>query len=139
MKLTAENVTEVYKDCLFTDEEYPNETPSVETLPEGAVVTDGILNKTAFHPGRLEGHRQDIIDMLHGLPTEFQSTTNGGGGGWSFLNACMDNEGGQWTGMHQTQDMLVQLGIGIGAADYLLPRDIWSALPGGMPYFAVTQ
>ena len=41
--------------------------------------------------------------------------------------------------MHQTQEQPVQLGIAIGEVEYRLPREMWSAFPGGMPYFMVKQ
>jgi hypothetical protein len=72
--------------------------------------------------------------MLSDLPDEFQAS---GGGGWSFLNACMTKTGEQWTGMHPTMDKLFMLGIAAGKARWLMPRDMWSVLPGGMPYVSV--
>ena len=130
--LTAQRVEEIYRDSLFPDGDV-----TIDTLPEDAVLTEGILRPTAFQRSRIEPHREEIVSMLHELPTEFQSVKNGGGGGWSFLNACMTKSGEQWTGLHQTQDMLVQLGIGVGAAKYLMDREMWSAFPGGVPYLAV--
>jgi hypothetical protein len=41
--------------------------------------------------------------------------------------------------MHQRVEQLVQLGIAVGKIRYLLPRDMWDALPGGMPYFVVVD
>lgn len=131
--LTAENVELVYRASLYTDDEIPGEV-SLETLPEGAIVTDGVLNQTGFHPGRVAEHRTEILGMLSELPTAFRADM---GGGWSFLNACVREDGEQWTGMHRTVDMLFQLGQAIGAVTYALPREMWSVLPGGMPYMVV--
>ena len=136
--LNADRVTEIYTDSLFREDELPEGPVTKDNLPDGAVVTEGILRSTAFNGARLEAHKAEIIDMLHDLPPEFQTIGDGAGGGMSFLNACMTKDGEQWTGMHQTQDMLVQLGIGVDAAKYLLDREMWSAFPGGMPYFQVT-
>jgi hypothetical protein len=122
--LTADRVTKILRDCLFCDDE-----PT-----EGAVVAEGILRPFGFHPGRLAGHRAEIGRMLRELPGQFMESQ---GGGWSFLNACMDRHGVQWTGMHQAMDELFVLGIATGQAAYLLPRDMWSAFPGGMPYVVV--
>lgn len=133
--LTAEMVEKVYAACLFSDEETEGWDGTVEGLPAGAVVTEGILNQTAFHPGRIEENREVILDMLRELPVAFRTEV---GGGWSFLNACMREDGEQWTGLHRTQDCLMQLGMAIGAVKYVLPRDMWSVLPGGMPYLSVT-
>jgi hypothetical protein len=72
--------------------------------------------------------------MLSDLPDEFQARK---GGGWSFLNACMDRHGHQWTGLHQQQERLFALGIACGKARWLFPRQLWTSLPGGMPYVSV--
>jgi hypothetical protein len=132
--LTADHVEEVYAACLFTDEETAGWDGTAETLPEGAIITEGILNQTGFHPGRIEEHRSEILSMLSELPHAFRPRE---GGGWSFLNACMREDGEQWTGFHQTQDRLFQLGMALGVVSYALPRAMWSALPGGMPYLVV--
>jgi hypothetical protein len=123
-RLTADEVTRVFRDCLFRDDE-PTE-PRIEV--------EGILNRFGFHPVRLESHRDEVAAMLAELPTEFQRS---GGGGWSFLNACMDRHGNQWTGLHRTMDCLFCLGMGLGLAQCQLPRDYWAVLPGGMPYYVV--
>ena len=33
--------------------------------------------------------------------------------------------------------ILIVLGIATAQARWLMPRDMWPSLPGGMPYFAV--
>jgi hypothetical protein len=125
MILTADKVREIFLDCLFKDGE--------DT--EKHVQAEGVVYSVGFHPERLQQHRQEILTLLFELPDQFQYDK---GGGWSFLNACDDRHGVQWTGEHQTMEQLVQLGVGIGAVKYLLPRDLWAALPGGVPYFSVT-
>ena len=124
--LTAERVSTTFFDCLFKEGEDANRH----------IAAEGIVRTVGFHPDRIEEHRQDIHDMLAELPDEFKSS---GGGGYSFLNACLDRHGNQWTGMHQTQEQLLQLGIAIGEVEYCMPRSMWSVLPGGMPYFIVKQ
>ncbi len=124
--LTGDLVNTIFLDCLFKDGE---DTSS-------HIIAEGIVRTVGFHPGRIEGHRQEIHDMLAELPDEFKTSS---GGGHSFLNACMDKHGNQWTGMHQTQEQLVQLGIAIGEVEYCLPREMWSVFPGGAPYFMVKQ
>lgn len=122
-KLTAQNVNEVFMDCLFRNGEDTSK----------AVTVEGIVSKFVFHPSRLESHKTDIKEMLSALPEQFQTDK---GGGWSFLNACMTNDGEQW-GEHQNMEQLFALGIATGQAKWLLPRDIWHSLPGGMPYVSV--
>jgi hypothetical protein len=135
--LTAEAVETVYAACLYTDDETAGWDGTAEDLPEGTIVTDGILNQTGFNPIRVEENREVILDMLRELPSEFRPASAGGGGGWSFLNGCMRQDGEQWTSFHQTQDRLFQLGMAVGAVKYALPRSMWAALPGGMPYLVV--
>ena len=123
--LTPDLVQAVFLDCLFTDEEEKTDY----------VVAEGLTMNVGFHPRRLEGHREDILLMLDELPDDFKSTSDSGG--WSFLNACVDKHGNLWTGEHRTVEMLVLLGIAIGRVEFLAPRELWAALPGGMPYFVV--
>ena len=121
--LTAKNVETIFMDCLFRDDEDTSK----------AVIVEGILNQFGFHPDRLESHKQAIAEMLAELPDEFQSDK---GGGWSFLNACMTKAGEQW-GEHQNMEQLFTLGIATKKANWLMPRKMWKALPGGMPYVVV--
>jgi hypothetical protein len=131
--IDAGRVVEILRDCLFTSEEMPGDTE----VPGDAVVVEGIVNTYGFQPQRLESHRDEITKMLQGLPWQFRPTNVGGDGGWSFLNACEDANGELWTGEHRTVEALLVLGIGLGLAEWLLPKEIWSALPGGMPYVVV--
>jgi len=119
------------RDCLFKEEEVPDRKP-----PADAVIVEGIMQKFALHKMRLEGHRQDVIDMIGELPKEFL-TGEGNGGGWSFLNLCMDKRGSQW-GEHPTMEALCVLAIGLGMGKWCLPREMWSVLPGSMPYVQFT-
>ncbi len=123
--LNAEQVNAVFMDCLFRDGEDTSKH----------VRAEGIIRNVEFHPERLESHRTEIVAMLNELPEKFQER---GGGGWSFLNACNDKHGNQWTSFHQTMEQLFQLGIGIGKVKSLMPRKLWNILPGGMPYYVIT-
>ncbi|OGL24843.1 hypothetical protein A3A68_02525 [Candidatus Saccharibacteria bacterium RIFCSPLOWO2_01_FULL_48_13] len=122
--LDPERVNVIFLDCLFKDYE---DTSNM-------VVAEGIVDTVGFHPERLESHRDEIEALLMELPNEFMRS---GGGGWSFLNACLDKHGNQWTGLHQRMGQLFQLGIGIGKVVCLTPRNMWFALPGGMPYYVI--
>lgn len=123
MKLTAENVESTFKSCL------------AENHKADGVVVDGVIIKAKFNTNAISEHKKDIQDMLTQLPNEFQYD---GGGGWSFLNMCTDRHGNQWTGFHRTMDMLVCLGIAAGFVRFLLPREMWNIMPGGMPYLVIT-
>lgn len=116
MKLTEQNVETLFAKC----------------LKDRGELVEGIVGSAALD---VAGVEDDIAAMLSALPDEFQA--GGASGGWSFLNACMTKDGEQWTGLHQTMDKLFMLGIAAGKARWLLPREMWSALPGGMPYVSV--
>ena len=122
MKLSGENIEKIIIDCL-------NEERNDEEI-----IVDGILNKFCFNKAKLKEHSESIISMLNQLPEQFHKDT---GGGWSFLNACNNKDGEQWTSFHKCMDELFVLGIGIGKVKSTLPREMWAVLPGGMPYFVI--
>jgi len=125
MNLTAEKVNSTFLSCLFKEGE------NTETH----IIGEGVMKKVEFNPERLKEKESVIIEMLNDLPDSFKAT---GGGGMSFLNMCQDKEDNQWTGFHQTMDELVCLGNAIGKLSFLMPKEMWSILPGGMPYLVVS-
>jgi len=126
--LTAEAVEKIFRHSFFVEEEM-----SDEALVTTAAVGEGIMNRYGFHPERLESHREEVKELLGELSSDFQET---GGGGMSFLNACMDKNERQW-GEHINVEMLMSLGLALGLVEYCAPRELWPILPGGMPYFVV--
>jgi hypothetical protein len=129
MKLDAEKVHSIVVDSLWKEHEVPDGKP-----PANGVVSQGIMNKFCFHPERLESHRAEVSAMLAELPDQFHKSK---GGGWTFLNGCMDRDGNQW-GEQMNVDELVVLGQALRLARYQMPREMWSMFPGGMPYFEVS-
>jgi hypothetical protein len=79
--LTADRVNAVFGSCVAAD----------------GITAEGIVHRAVFSSASIDAHREEIRGMLAGLPDEFRRS---GGGGWSFLNACLDRHGNQWTGMH---------------------------------------
>lgn len=124
MKLNATAVHDTFMKCLFNDGE--------PTDPH--VVAEGVQLRVGFNPERLKDAEPAIVEMLNDLPDQFKE---GGGGGWSFLNMCNDKDDNQWADLHQTMDELVTLGVAIGKVSFQLPRELWSVLPGGMPYVVI--
>jgi hypothetical protein len=122
--ISAQRVRDIFMDCLFKDGEPTDDH----------IKAEGVMTNVGFHPQRLESHKQEIMELMDELPDEFKAD---GGGGMSFLNACMDRRGKQWTGEHRTMEQLFQLGVASGKARCLLPREMWAVLPGGMPYYVV--
>jgi hypothetical protein len=131
MKLTTENVKNIIMDCLFTEEEMKKYTQ--KELMQKAVKVKGVITEFGLNPDRIKTHKEDIMKMLNQLPDEFHKNT---GGGWSFLNACNTKDGTQW-GEHRNMEELFVLGIASNQAAYLMPRELWKSLPGGMPYLVV--
>ena len=124
----AGKVNTIMLDSLFRDEEIATWTE--KALPSDAVMVDGITQKFGFHPHRLESHREEVRDLLLQMPINFHEAT---GGGWSFLNLCMDKTGHQW-GEHTDMESLIVLAIGLKLGSYTFPRDMWKVFPGSMPY-----
>ncbi len=122
--LNPKKVEEIFLDCLYRD----GEDTTNHVLVEGIVANYGL------HPERLESHREEVIALLAELPDEFREN---GGGGWSFLNACNDRHGNLWTGLHSIMEQLIVMGVALGLVHYQLPKEMWSVLPGGMPYFSI--
>jgi len=123
MELTTENVSKIVKDCLYKENEDNSD----------AIITNGVICNFGFNPKKIESNKQDIYTLLKQLPKEFQKDS---GGGMSFLNACLDNKGNQW-GEHRDIDSLLCLGIASKQAQILLPKEFWTVMPGGIPYFVV--
>lgn len=120
--LTSERVNEVWDACTVTEG------------TTGAVTVEGVVHSATVDPGAIRNHSGEIAELLAELADEFRSDK---GGGWSFLNACNDRHGRQWTGLHLDMERLFMLGLAAGKVTLLIPRDLWDALPGGMPYYAV--
>lgn len=126
--ISAQRIHEIVLDCLFKDEEIVD-----GQVPENAVLIEGIQVKIGLHKERLESHREEVKQFLNCLPEKFHLC---GGGGASFLEAPFDKDGHHW-GEHKNVDELFMLGQGLNYVKCLLPRNVWSSLPGGMPYYQV--
>jgi hypothetical protein len=122
MELSPQNVTNIVLDCLFQEGE----------AQDDVVKAEGITARMGFHPARLNSHKDDIKEMLALLPIEFSE-----GGGWSFLNLCNDRNGSLWTGDHAIMETLCVLAIATGLGQWTMPKEMWSVLPGQMPYFTI--
>ncbi len=127
--INPDAVEDAFCDCLFRPDEIIE-----DKVPDNAVLVEAIQGRFGFHPGRLQTHANEVRAWLSLLPHQFRKD---GGGGWSFLNACEQADGEQWTGLHQRMDQLFALGIALGMARMLTPRDMWEIFPGGMPYLEI--
>ena len=125
-RLTSDAVEELFQHCIAATCE-----------PEDASIkVEGIVHRFAFDRERIKERGAAIGDLLAELPDEFHREQ---GGGWTFLNACIDRSGAQWTGLHLAMEQLFALGIAAGRARFMLDRDMWSVFPGGMPYVQVSR
>ncbi len=124
MELNSENVESIFIKSLFVD----------GTDTSNAIIVEGIRTNFGFDPDSIELYKEGISSMLDKLSDDFRQSK---GGGMSFINACDDRNGVQWTGLHATMEKLFCLGMAIGKVKSLMPRDMWDVLPGGMPYYVI--
>ena len=103
---------------------------SLNGKEEGALKIEGIVRNFGLSEEKIVKHREEIRSLLNEMPTTFHKET---GGGWSFLNLCLDKDGNQWGEQHNMEELVV-LGIAAGMAKYALPRGMWNILPGSVPY-----
>lgn len=92
--------------------------------------------KHRLDTAELAKHRTDVEKMLGEMDDAFMVD---GGGGMSFLNLCQDRDGHLWTGLHQTCDQLLAMGVGLGLVSFPFPREVWDALPGAVPYVQINR
>lgn len=126
--ISAKRIDEILMDCLFKSEEIHD-----GKIPENNVIAEGITMNIGLHRERLESYREEVKEFLAQLPSDFFLNE---GGGTSFLQACVDKDGDQW-GEHHNMEQLFLLGQALGYVKCLLPRTVWPALPGGMPYYQI--
>lgn len=110
-------INEIVRDCLHGQK-------------EGALLVEGVMRKFGFNPEKIEANKDAIKEILDEMPTEFHKNC---GGGWSFLQLCVDKDGNQW-GEHTNIDDLICLAIAADMGSFMFPREMWETLPGGMPY-----
>ncbi len=131
--LSGDTVNSLFMSLLFKEDD-PNEVKDGKPMVEPKLGQGLRVKNFGFFPARIEAKKEEIKEMLLQLPNEFMES---GGGGWSFLNACVTKEDEQWTGFHETMEQLFAMGNALGLCEYQLPREVWSAMPGGVPYVVV--
>lgn len=130
-QLTPDAVQNIMKQVLFHREELV--LAEQDGVPANAVMVEGLVRNFGFHRERLEAAKPAINELLLQLPENFQLDK---GGGWSCLMACKDRDDNLWTGVHQTMEELVVLGIAVGLASWI-GKEYADALPSSMPYFEI--
>ena len=124
--INSDRVLKVFEECLIGSSKSSEGEPTIQV--------EGVQCIFTFSSPKLESYRKLITGWLSLLPHTFRRS---GGGGWSFLQACCQEDGVQWTGFHQSMDQLFCLGMGLDLVKNQLPRNFWSSLPGGMPYYVI--
>lgn len=99
-------------------------------------VIHGVSRTFSVDLNKIAAAKSEIGQMLMQMADNFMLDGDKAGG-WSFLNACVDRRGVQWTDLHSTVEELVVLGMASGLAFYTFSRDIWEVLPGGVPFFTI--
>ena len=127
MELTAENVRNIFMDCLFRNEEVKDGKPTVDHIE-----IDGPRIKLGFHKERVLSHKTEIGKLLMQLPEDFY-----GKAGAAFLTACNTKHGNQW-GEHQNMEQLLTLGMAVELV-ICTPDEMSAIMPGGMPYYKVIE
>lgn len=129
MTISANAVTETFMYCLFTEDELKGGTPTRNEYTSGI----GVMNKIAFHAGRIEESREKVKEMLtHFIPMFYTD----GGGGYSFLALVETKDDVQWTSFQMVADQLVAMGNALGYVT-LTPPAMNAVLPGGVPYVII--
>lgn len=124
--LTQDKVIDIYSRCLLDKEELKNNGP-VEDFSIG----EGVFSFAIFNARRLDGKKEEIIEMVDQLADIEQGT--------SFIMLSYDRELRQWTCEDVVVDMLVQLGIAVNVLTYQVSRDMWAELPDQKPLIIRTD
>ena len=119
--LTADKVSETYRECLFASEEVKKGKPLCDF-----VIGQGVMNNSVFHSERLEKNKDKIVSMVDEL-YDIEK-------GPLFVKLCNDKNGRQWADCHFMIDLLVQLGTAVGALSFPLDKALWPFLPGNVPF-----
>ncbi len=124
-KLTAEAVEAVLLSAL----------PETKDTQGECVEIQGVMGTFRLQKRSLQEQSLTIKELLAQLPNEFYADE---GGGWSFLNMCTTANGSLW-GQQRDVNNLIVLGLGLELVSFLMPRELWEALPGGMPYVQIVS
>lgn len=138
--LNPTNVHGALMDCFFSSE-FINEHVSREehegrieyvfdeVAKERGVDVRGAMLRLFLDKEKLETHRADVVSWLNELDPKFKE-------GWSLMQAVATKDGELW-GEQRDADALFTLAQALGLAEPTMPRELWHALPGCMPYYTV--
>ncbi len=119
----AQRLEAVFMDCLFRNK--------AEAKTFEPVLSSGIAVNVGFHPERLASHAETIKALIKEVVKE--DFYEDAGGGYSFLHLPFDKDDEQW-GEQRNAEQLFLLAQALKLASFCVPKEMWSMLPGGMPY-----
>lgn len=79
LNLTGENVERIFKDSIYTYDEYrkiSSEDHLLITKDSVYIVIDKIASNVSFNPERLESHRSEIKELFSQLPVKIVDMHN---------------------------------------------------------------
>ena len=124
--IDPKEIHDMILDCLFKEGEPTDKF----------VAASGVVGNFGFHPDRLASYKPKLAEMIGDLHPAFLKEV---GGGWTFLNLCMDKNEHTWTDSQRVADEFLCLCVGNNLAQILIPRDMWSMLPGVVPYVVFSK
>lgn len=124
----SNKIHEIFLDCLPKEHGGPDD-------PKPCIFVEGLQQVFAFDPQKIEMHLTEIKEMLDDLDPEFHEEN---GGGMSFLKMPFTKDDKQWGEQFSARE-LMELSIAMGYMQYLMPREFWAALPGGVPYVVILK
>lgn len=120
-KISASRINAILKDCIAKE-------------GEEAVAVSGIIQSFALNEHRLEKYRNEMIEIIQLLNSNFFTESEDGAGGASFIHLALDKYGNQW-GEQKNAEELVVLALGLGLCKRVGPMSMDREFPGGVPYF----
>ena len=125
LALNDEAVNAIFQGCTVQKGDDPFTTSPVQHITHEVA---------RFSQHRLDGHREDIHQLVNQLPDLFRKA-----GGGSYAYSQLNRLGHRWTKFEPIQERLVQLGFAIGEIEFVHPRKYWPALYQGRPLLFVKQ
>lgn len=119
----AHRINEIYEKCQKNASSRSDEA-----------VESGFAGTVYLNQDDLEHHKHEIACILMNQDPKFFK--HGEAGGCTFLNLPFNAQGVQWCEQFTAAQLCI-LGIGLGLVEYLMPPEMWDALPGGVPYLAI--
>ena len=122
-ELTGRRVEEVFRDCLFKEDELEDNKPTKDFT-----IATGVSSTAAFNTEKLNQYKgtiNNMIDEVYSIET-----------GTPFTNLCLRKNENLWTGDQSTMDKLMILGFATELLEvpYNIPREKWREIfDDGMP------